>query len=408
MIGLSEVNSPHLKPNHTVTVGMENYKKVQACFDKNNCKLLTSFEVFEEARKTSHKQSYQYVRVDFIGSCTHESSAVFTNFNLRKTGIYCKVCVNTSQSELLKKNKNTNQMEYNGIQLLEEYLAPYYEVVRTHEGCGADIAIRKKSDTEDKWIPVQVKTTNNICHGMYSFKYLNPSYKNMLLFCTCITEKKSWLLPFNDVSTITVLNISIKSKYNIYEVKSDTLCKMIDMNLEKIEYLALSTIMEPINPLQKREQLYFRKREQYLPFLEYTYPGIQGTVVDVLIYQKKVQEKVLGFIKDRNALQCEFASNNGKVDGKRTHRTYCLGENDYYWLHSSIDERFWIIPEQVLFERGLIASENEIKNKKVLCFKSENNKNNTWLNAFEYNYNMINEEVKDKIIKLFKNLTMLK
>ena len=85
---------------------MENYKKVQACFDKNNCKLLTSFEAFEEARKTSHKQSYQFVRVDFIGSCTHESSAVFTNFNLRKTGICCKACVNTRQGETLKKNNN--------------------------------------------------------------------------------------------------------------------------------------------------------------------------------------------------------------------------------------------------------------------------------------------------------------
>lgn len=387
---------------------MENYKKVQACFDKNNCKLLTSFEAFEEARKTSHKQSYQFVRVDFIGSCTHESSAVFTNFNLRKTGICCKACVNTRQGETLKTNNNANEIEYNGIQLLEEYLGPYYEVVRTNEGCGADLAIRKKSETEDKWIPIQVKITIKICHGMYSFSRIDKKYDNMLLMCLCISEKKLWIIPFCDISAQAKLNISVKSKYNKYQVDIERIEETIDTYLDKVEYLPISTVMEPITPLQKREQLYFRKREQYLPFLEYTYPGIQGTVVDVLIYQKKVQEKVLGFIKNRNTLQCEFASNNGKVDGKRTYRTYCLGENDYYWLHSSIDDRFWIIPEQVLSKEGYIANTNEIKKKKALNFKCENNINKSWMNAYEYNYNTINDEVKEKIIKLFKDMTMLK
>lgn len=63
---------------------MENYNKVKSCFDTNNCTLLTTFDEFEELRKNVLYQSYQFVRVRFIGNCTHESSVVFTNFNLRK------------------------------------------------------------------------------------------------------------------------------------------------------------------------------------------------------------------------------------------------------------------------------------------------------------------------------------
>jgi len=385
---------------------MENYKKVQACFEEKKCKLLTTFEEFEELRKISHQHSYQYVRVRFMGECTHESSAVFTNFNLRKTGVRCKACVNNHLQSM--KRDPANQIEYNGIQVLEEYLSPYYDTTRTKEGCAAAMAIRKKSDTEDKWIPVQVKTTMKICHGMYSFKKLNSDYKNMLLLCVCVLEKKVWVLPFNDINVRTNLNISIKSKYTKYEVNVDNIHEMIDTYIDKIEYLPLDIIMEPVTLLQQREQNYNKKREQYLPFLEYTYPDIQGTVVDVLIYQKRVQEKVLGFIDKKMMLHCTFASNNGKVDGKRSWRTYCLGENDYYWLHSSIDDRFWIIPEQILFDKGYIANKDEIKNKKMLHFKSESNKKNAWLNAYEYNYNTINDEIKETIIKLFKDITILK
>ena len=136
---------------------MDNYDKIKLCFNKNNCTLITTFEEFEELRKNVLKQSYHFVRVRFIAVCSHESSVVFTNFNLRKTGMKCKVCTKKNSIELRKHINNTNEIESDGILIIEEYLAPLYEIIRTKEGCLADLAIRKKS--EDKWIPVQVKTT---------------------------------------------------------------------------------------------------------------------------------------------------------------------------------------------------------------------------------------------------------
>ena len=376
---------------------MENYQKVKARFDENDCTLLTSFEEFEELRKTVLKQSYQFVRVKFTAACSHESSVVYTNFNLRKTGMTCKACVTSANKVLLKKNINANQIEYEGIKLIEEYLSPFYEVMRTKEGCLADMAIRKKGEQEDKWIPIQVKTTMNLSHGMYSFNVYN-NYKDMLMICVCVSEKKLWVLPYNHINVKNKMNISVKSKYSKYLVDNSIIITFIDKYISDIVCKKMEILMLPVNPAQQKEQKYVHKREQCIPFLSYQYPNIQNTCVDVIINGKKVQEKVLGFIESKSALQCALSANNGTLDGKRKSRMYQLGENDYYWLHSCIDDRFWIIPEQVAYEQGYISNKNEIKSKRSLWFKSNKNVKQKWLNDYEYSYTNINTE---KIMKIF-------
>jgi hypothetical protein len=374
---------------------MEQYTKVKACFDENECKLITTFEEFEELRKGVCKQYYQYVRVRFTGSCSHESSVVFTNFYLRKTGKKCKDCVKKNSIKLIKQASQSNIIESDGIAIIEEYLSHLYEIIRTKEGCLADLAIRKKTELSNQWIPVQVKATLQLSHGMYSFTLNHNDYTNMLVICVCISEKKIWILPYNHLDIKYKINISVASKYNKYLAKSPTI---IDTYLSEIIYKDIDSILVPITALQQREQEYVKKREQAIPFLQYDYPAIQSTCVDVLVNGKRVQEKVLGYTVSKNALHCGFTVNNGLIDKKRTYRCYKLGENDYYWLHSSIDDRFWIIPEQILHEKGYISNKDESKPKRVLWFKAEDNKKKNWLDVYQYNYTTIE---KDIIMKVF-------
>jgi len=377
--------------------GMENYQKVKSCFDENDCTLLTSFEEFEESRKIVLKQSYQFVRVKFTASCSHESSVVFTNFKLRKTGKTCKACVKQKHKDILKQSTNTHVIEYEGIKIIEEYLSLFYEVVRTKEGCLADMAIRKKGEQEDKWIPIQVKTTMSLSHGMYSFTVHN-TYKDMLMICICISEKKLWVVPYNHIAVKRKLNISVTSKYSIYLVDNSTINMFIDKYTSDIVCKNIDALMLPVNPTQQKEQQYVQKREQHLPFLCYQYPNVQNTCVDVIVNNKKVQEKVLGYCERKKSFQCAFSANNGKFEGKRQFRVYQLGENDYYWLHSSIDDRFWIIPEQVIYEKGFISNKNEIKPKKTFIFKTKNNEHNNWMNMYEFTYSNIDRE---RVLKIF-------
>lgn len=115
----------------------------------------------------------------------------------------------------------------------------------------------------------------------------------------------------------------------------------------------------------------------------------------------KVQEKVMGYEPRKNLLVCHLACNNGKDENKkRKYRTYYLGENAYYWLHSSQDDRFWIIPEIKLHKRGKISDRDKIDNRKSIKFNRD--KVPKWIKKWEFNYKEITPEQKEQIINMFK------
>jgi hypothetical protein len=379
---------------------MEFYEKVKNFCTTNNCNLLTTFDEFEEKQKTVLDNSKHYVRIDFIGVCGHNSSAVVTNFLNRKTGIRCKDCVKKDTCKIQKcRNKESSQIEYESINIIKEYLLNDYEIIRTKEGCKADIILKHKNNSNKYW-PVQVKGTKELVHKMYAFGNVNKNYDNMLIICICTSEKKLWIAPYEDINHVKKLNISTRSKYNKYLVKDNM--KLKD-EIEKydIKYTrnSIDDLLIPNALLQQREQEYVAKREKYVNFLEYIYPEIQNTPTDFIANGKKVQEKVAGINMNRKKqnLIVHLASNNGKKEnGNRQFRTYRKGENDYYWFHSSIDDRFWIVPESILFENKYISKEDETQNKKVLTITAIKN---NWIKDYEYDYNTFN---KDKIMELFK------
>ena len=174
------------------------------------------------------------MRIDFIGVCGHNSSAVCTNFTTRRTGITCKACVKDKHKTLVSaKRKEIECAENNSIKLIEQYLSKEYEVIRTKEGCKADVIIRKYSEI-NKYYPIQLKSTISISHKMYSFrpmavsndqrsKGINKNYDDMIIICICTSEKKIWVIPYEDIKHLSKLNISINSKYNKYLVNDNNL-----------------------------------------------------------------------------------------------------------------------------------------------------------------------------------------
>ena len=249
-------------------------------------------------------------------------------------------------------------------------------------------------------MPIQVKSTEKMCHGMYSFRKVKSTYKDLILICICISEKKCWIIPYNDLTINQAnLNISSRSKYNKYLIDNNKIHDYIDKYCENYQKYNLNDLLRPISELQQREQDYVQKREKLIS-LNYEHPLIQQSVTDFIINGKKIQEKVAGKVtskkKTKNGMIVQVASNNGKNErGIRQFRTYCLGENDFYWIHSSIDNRFWIIPENVLYERKYISKSNEIEKKKVI-YISDNTK---WVKEFEYNYDNVNKEQIERIFE---------
>ncbi len=138
---------------------MEKYIKVKDTLNSNKCILLTTFEEFNEKLKIV--KDYGKIRINFIGICSHKSSAFFVNFYYRRTGERCKVCTKKETSKILNANDKYKNMEteYESISYVINCLNKYYKIERTPEGCKADISIKDINNEEDLWIPIQVKST---------------------------------------------------------------------------------------------------------------------------------------------------------------------------------------------------------------------------------------------------------
>lgn len=381
---------------------MDTYLKIKKNFDDNGCKLLTTYEEYQEYKKNNLEKNYGNIRVNFVAKCTHKNNVAITNFISRKTGLICKNC-RYEQYKILNKNNNASNIELEGNKILEKHISENYIIKKTIEGCSADLLIKDINSNDNLYIPVQMKSTLKKSHNIYSFKKIKSSYKNMLLILICITEEKIWIIPYNDIDRcMKNLSISNKSKYNKYEVASSSLPEVIK------KYNCLSIKEELINIPQTnsiyqiREREYINKRENMINFLNYVYPDIHNTRTDFIINNKKIQEKVVGFRKNRNAYSVWLSTNYGKKEnGNRKYRSYKLGENDYYWFNSSIDDKFWIIPELILYENNMISNKDDVINRKCIYFQileSENYSNHKWLKNYEYNYNNID---KIKILNMF-------
>jgi hypothetical protein len=158
--------------------------------------------------------------------------------------------------------------------------------------------------------------------------------------------------------------------------------------------------MRPLSELQQREQEYIKKRVSALPWMKFDSIAIQNSSTDFIVNGKKVQEKVCGYIENKNRLLCTMGCNNGTENKKRLFRTYRLKENDFYWLHSSIDDRFWVIPEAVMFREGYISREDDTIGKKVFSIPLKDMEYGIrqWMQPFEYNYTTPDKE---KLLALF-------
>lgn len=149
---------------------MNSFQIVLKEFSEAGCTLLTTEEEYEAKRKELKTTSLQGIRFNFIGICNHPSSAVFTNFKTRRTGLYYKSSVKKNFfKKMPARNSDSNmECEKQSIELLFNSISEVFDCKKTKEGCLADVLIRPKGSFEDNWILIQVKSTNKMVHKMYS------------------------------------------------------------------------------------------------------------------------------------------------------------------------------------------------------------------------------------------------
>lgn len=375
---------------------MANYENIVEEFNKRNCKLLNTKEEYIEILRLSKKHMF---KLNYTASCGHDHIVFYNVFKSRGTGIICPTC-KTKENGNIKKEKiknnelskiYTNDQEHNFIIKFCELLHNDFEIIKAFDGCNVDIIFKPKHITEDKWSGIQVKTTN-VRYLTYSF-HLNNVYKDCLLLFYSCEDESMWLIPENII--INQTNVSIgynKSKYNIYKVTKDIISDKLNSYYQNTSKFSFEQLDTPSNIYQQREKEFRKYREEKIDFLKFEYDNREGTVYDFRIGNLKIQEKVTK-MSEKNKCSFQLCKNHGKIDKKQNQIQYDVGDNDFYWLNCDDKKYFFVIPEKILIDRGVIGNNTIISKRCVkVSVKDVLHKMSEWLQPYMFDYENIDKE----------------
>ena len=330
------------------------YEKIVTAFKTRKCELLTTYDEWMNMKKEDNKK-YKYV-----ASCGHEHIVFYNVFKSRGTGVICPSCQRSNQAKISKEIAAENPLvnlkqEKDCIDYLIELTTGSFICKKLFDGCKADVALKPIDVESDEWIGLQFKTTKSIYKDNYYSFHLKKDYEDLYIFCMSLEEKKMWVFPYDAVKGKVKISIgSTKSKYDKYELKDiiQTIEKCYSSGV-KFKFDALNL---PICIYQQREQDFRKMREIAIPFLNFEYEEIEGTVYDFKVGNMKIQEKVGGVRYDRNtigAYQFQLAKNSGskKKLGYFAKKCYNKNDNNFYWLNCPNKEEFYVIPEEELIEK---------------------------------------------------------
>ena len=363
--------------------------------DKGSNVTMTKEEFYEKYKNNTCK-------INYIAMCGHENIVSYKNFIALNQGINCPKCVNKNAATKLKElysndNKlSTLQQELKCINYIKDLICDNFIVIKSFDGCKADIAIKNFEETEDLWLGIQVKTTNKKTErGQYYFRLNSGKYDNCLLFCICDEDKKMWLIPYEEVKDLKTVGIAQKSKYNKYEVTSENLIDKLSYYYTVINKFEFSIVDKPTSKCQQQEQEYRKIRESSIDFIKFTNNGMEGLVYDFKIGSKKIQEKVGSICRNNiNSYMFNLNKYSCRINGKCTHKCYEEGDNDFYWLNCK-NGKFYVIPEEELLINGYIGKDC----KKEKLYVSPTNPYTEWCNKYLFSYDNVDKERLLNILK---------
>lgn len=365
------------------------YEVVCKKFLDKNCLVTMTKEEFDENYKNNN------CKIKYTACCEHENNVSYKNFTTLNQGVNCPKCVNKNASSKLKNlysngnNLSSLNQEFKCIHYFKNLISEHFKIIKTTDGCKADIVIKKNNEEQDLWVGIQVKTTNKKTErGQYYFRLNNGKYDNCIILCICEEDKKMWLIPYEEVNGLKTIGIAQKSKYNKYEVTSENLIEKLNIYYNLTNKFTFITLNTPISKTQQQEQEYRSLRETKIDFIQFKNNEVEGLVYDFKIEDKKVQEKVASITHNNpNSFSFNLIKYKCRVDGKCVNQSYEEGDNNLYWLNCK-NGKFYVIPEKALLENGYIGKDC----KKQKLYVSPTNENTEWCNKYLFDYDNIDKE----------------
>jgi hypothetical protein len=346
--------------------------------NQQNCQIIS--------KKTDYIDTKGPLRIKY--SCGHEDDTTYNKF-MKKCVNKCKNCIYKNLSENNYDYENNADIysvkESEMFSKIKNILSPEFIVLKTNEGCYADMIIKPIDDNLDRWLPIQLKGSYTE-HYQYSFK-MKSYYENLVILCYSELDNRYWIFHGQQVKDITNLSMGKKlSKYSTNEVKIDNISEILlesfnnqTLNSHNIIFNTKKYFNTPACLNHIKENLYRERRYEALKdIVTITYPSINNSKTDCLVNDFKIQDK-LAYEKTKDLFQIQFLN-------------YKIGDNDIYWIHFQQEEyknKCILLPESFLEKSG----SNELK--KYLSIRMVENDP-----AYKYIFDYTNFDV-DKFNRLF-------
>lgn len=270
------------------------YSEVKHIFEQKGCVLLTSIHEYAEMKEVSRN------KFKFVAKCGHNNEVMLTNFICKGSGVLCKNCVQRNVSNRIKALYEGYNGTYGSClesKAFNSALSFDFDIMKSNEGCKADFLLKPLCIKDDKWLMVQLKSTQNVCHNIYTFSIKERCYDNCIVICVCTMSKEIWMFDWTEVLGKKKINIGLSSMSTFYNNKQDSIQTLIE-NLHRAYALypkyRNTYAMIPTSYYQRREQMFRKHRESNISCLKYEYPVVDGLKYDFIINGFKVQEKVSG------------------------------------------------------------------------------------------------------------------
>lgn len=375
----------------------QKYNKMKEFITLKECSLLTQFDSFDNLNNKLCAKS----KLNILSKCGHESLIQYDNFKSKGCGIYCSECINKNRSSKLS-NINNN-IEYDSYNIIKNLINNNFEVIKMCEGTLADLVIRPLNSNNNKWLPIQLKATQEpqvTNSNNYYFSKVNK-YTNMLVICICIKDKRIWLFEGNNLKNIKCLRIgNYRSIYSSCEVNQNNLNNQLQHFYNTYELLNFENANTPISKQCINEQKYRKLRESKLPYINFEYPEQDGLSYDFIVNNLKIQEKVATYYYKRGKL----CPDTYIIHISRHKTCYKKGDNNLYWFVIPNTDLFYLVPEEILIEKGYIDNNsckllitlypiytyNKLINRKISSY---------WINEYLFDYNLLQQDI---FIKIFE------
>lgn len=276
------------------------------------------------------------------------------------------------------------------------------------EGCLADIYYTDDKNN-DNVLPIQLKsseyTTKSGCFNIKS----GGNYSNMIVMLRHLTANRGTFIIPGNILPKTCICGTWDGKYSKYLVQDDVIVDLLKklyeaicegkeqcqlpndtlINIKNIKLMNKINIMIPVTKLHKLEREYSLHRIDKFPNITHKFPLTNGSVVDVILNDVNIQDKIATSGPNDSFHLCL-----SKSFGRKKKQPYDHDDFDALFIHMPDKVGFYLIPSCVLLEYKYLRSA-ESQGKQTLGWypnQKTRSSNNFWIQNYLYDYDTPNIE----------------